>query len=79
LRVNPLGLVLAVEVHMADIPDREGARSVLEKAQEGQPRWRRIWADGGDAGGWGRLSRRDIELSLLGGDRLAPSKEATLL
>ena len=48
--MDTLGLILAVVVHAADIQDRDGGRSVLERIGQRCHRMRRIWADGGYAG-----------------------------
>jgi putative transposase len=50
--VDTLGLLLAVVVHPANIPDRDGAQLVFAKAQLAGPwpRMGRVWADGGYAG-----------------------------
>jgi putative transposase len=48
LLVDTLGLVLAVRVLTANIQDRDGARTLLEKVK--LPRLKKIWADGGYAG-----------------------------
>lgn len=45
-----MGLLLTVVVHPADVPDRDGAKLVLEKVKEQLPRLRLIWAEGGYAG-----------------------------
>ena len=50
LVVDPLGLVLAVAVHAADIRDRDGARLVLARLLGRCDRLVPIWADGGYAG-----------------------------
>lgn len=52
LLVDTLGLILAVVVHAADIQDRDGGRRVLERVGTRFHRLRRIWADGGYAGGF---------------------------
>ena len=48
--VDTLGLILAVDVHAADIQDRDGAKLVLRKMRKLYPRLKLIWADGGYAG-----------------------------
>ncbi len=48
--VDPLGLVLAVVVHAANVQDYHGARPVLQKLVGGFPRLKLIWADAGYAG-----------------------------
>ena len=48
--VDTMGLLLMVVVHAASIQDRDGAKLVLEQAQQRFPRLAQIWADGGYAG-----------------------------
>jgi putative transposase len=48
--VDVLGLWLGVRVHSAGIPDRDGAKAVLEDVVAWFPTLRLIWADGGYAG-----------------------------
>lgn len=48
--VDTLGLILALLVLKADIQDRDGARTLLEKVKGQYPRLQKIWADGGYAG-----------------------------
>ena len=58
---------MAVVVHPANIQDRDGARSVLERLVGSFTRLRLIWADGGYAGalvGWVRSLRRRGRLRL---------------
>jgi putative transposase len=50
LLVDVLGLVLVAVVHPANLQDRDGAKLVLEKAQNKYSRLALIWADGGYAG-----------------------------
>ena len=50
LAVDVLGLVLAVQVHAANIQDRDGARSLLSWLVALFPSLVRLWADGGYAG-----------------------------
>jgi putative transposase len=45
-----MGLLLAIVVHPANVPDRDGAYAVLAKPAGRFPRLRLIWADGGDGG-----------------------------
>jgi putative transposase len=47
---DTLGLVLAVVVHAANIPDCHGAKLVLERLKHKFSRLRLIWADGAYAG-----------------------------
>jgi len=44
LLVDTLGLVLAVVVLTANIQDRDGARTLLEKVKGKLPRLKKIWA-----------------------------------
>jgi len=48
--VDPMGLLLWVVVHPANVQDRDGALLVLSKLWGICPRLRLIWADGGYAG-----------------------------
>ena len=48
--VDTQGLLLAVAVHPADVPDRDGAKLVISKLTGRFPRLSLIWADGGYAG-----------------------------
>ena len=50
LAVDVLGLVLAVQVHAANIQDRDGARPLLNALVALFPSIMRLWADGGYAG-----------------------------
>lgn len=50
LLVDTGGLVLKVVVHPADIPDRDGARLVLEAITDRFPTLRHVWVDAGYAG-----------------------------
>jgi putative transposase len=50
LLVDTMGLVLLVVVHGANVPDRDGAKLLLEKAKSRFPRLTLLWADGGYAG-----------------------------
>jgi putative transposase len=51
--VDTLGLVLKVNVHAANIQDRNGARALLKEAKEKLPRVAIVWADHAYKGGWG--------------------------
>jgi hypothetical protein len=44
------GFLLAVVVHAANIPDRQGGRQVLQVMGSAFPRMQRIWADQGYTG-----------------------------
>ena len=49
--VDTMGLMLAVVVHSAAIPDRDGAKAVFDRIMPEDPqRLELVWADGGDAG-----------------------------
>ena len=48
--VDTLGLILAVVVTAASVPDREGAKLLLEVLRHQFSRVRLIWADGAYAG-----------------------------
>ena len=50
LAVDVLGLMLAVQVHAANIQDRDGARPLLRALVALFPSVVRLWADGGYAG-----------------------------
>ncbi len=50
LVVDTLGLLLAVVVHAANVPDRDGAKLVLGKPGGRFPRLWLLWADVGYAG-----------------------------
>jgi putative transposase len=51
LLVDTLSLVLNVVVHPADVPDRDGARLVLDPSEEEEfPRLEHLWADAGYRG-----------------------------
>jgi transposase len=51
LLVDTSGLVLNVVVHPADVPDRDGARLVLDSSEEEEfPRLEHLWADAGYRG-----------------------------
>lgn len=49
--VDTQGFLLAVVVHPANIPDREGGKLVLEAMRGTFPRLQRIWDDQGYTGG----------------------------
>ncbi|HEX8999921.1 MAG TPA: IS5 family transposase [Blastocatellia bacterium] len=48
--VDPMGLLMCVLVHSAEIQDRDGAKLLLAKVKDQFPRLQLIWADGGYAG-----------------------------
>ncbi len=49
--VDTLGLLLAVYVSVASLPERAGAKVLFEKLKGRFPRLQLLWADGGYAGG----------------------------
>ena len=55
--VDTAGLLLAVVVHPADVPDRDGARLVLGELAGKMSRLRLIWADGAYRGALSKCSR----------------------
>ena len=48
--VDTMGLLLTVVVHIASVQERDGAKNVLQKAEQSFWRLQLIWADGGYAG-----------------------------
>jgi len=50
LVVDTLGLGVSLQVHAADIADRDGARLVLAGLAQSQPRLRHLWMDAGYRG-----------------------------
>jgi putative transposase len=55
LLVDPMGLLLCVVVHAANLQDRDGAKLVFARARAKCAGIRLVWADGGYAGrliGW---------------------------
>ena len=50
LLVDTQGLVLRAKVHSADVADRDGIKSLLERAKERCPRLCHLWLDGGYKG-----------------------------
>ena len=56
--MDTLGLILAIVVHAASVPDRDGAYAVLAKLAGRFPRLRLIWADGGYSGAVAELVER---------------------
>lgn len=57
--VDTEGLLLAVVVHAASIPDRKGGQWVLEAAGNAFPRLQRIWADQGYTGTLARWAAQE--------------------
>ncbi len=48
--VDTLGLPLVLQVHPANVPDREGAPAVLAELRTTLPSLQKVWADGGYRG-----------------------------
>ena len=48
--VDTLGLPLVVQVHPANVQDRDGAPGVIAELRQAMPSVRKIWADGGYEG-----------------------------
>jgi putative transposase len=70
LLVDTLGLILAVVVTAASVPDRDGARSVREVCRHPFTRVRLIWADGAYAGNlaawrWALRPWRNVRLEIV--------------
>ncbi len=57
--VDTNGLVLAVKVHGADLPDRDGGRRLLSEGR-GLPRLELLWADGAYTGGFRKWLQRQL-------------------
>jgi putative transposase len=63
--VDSLGLILEVEVHSANIQDRDGAKFLFKKVAEGEyPKLILIWADGGYRGVLIELAKKTLGISL---------------
>jgi len=67
--VDTLGLILAVVVTAANVPDRDGAKPLLEGLGHRVSRLRRIWADGAYGGDliawvWALRRRRKVRLEI---------------
>ena len=70
LLVDTLGLILVVVVTAASVPDRDGAKSVLEVLRHRFTRVRLIWADGAYAGDlaawlWALRPWRNVRLEMV--------------
>ena len=68
--VDTLGLILAVVVTAASVPDREGAKPLLEVLRHQFSRLRLIWADGAYAGNlaawlWALRPWRKVRLEIV--------------
>ncbi len=68
--VDTLGLILAVVVTAASVPDRDGAKGVLEVLRHRFTRMRGIWADGAYAGDlaawlWALRPWRNVRLEIV--------------
>ena len=48
--VDTLGLPLVMQVHPANVQDRDGAPMVIAELRQAMPSVRKIWADGGYGG-----------------------------
>lgn len=48
--VDTLGLPLVLQVHPADVQDRDGAPAVIAELQTTMPSMQKVWADGGYSG-----------------------------
>ena len=48
--VDTLGLPLVMQVHPANVQDRDGAPAVIAALQQAMPSVRKVWADGGYSG-----------------------------
>lgn len=48
--VDTLGLPLVLQVHPADVQDRDGAPAVIAELQTAMPSVQKVWADGGYSG-----------------------------
>jgi putative transposase len=62
--VDTQGLLLAVVVHPANTPDREGGQLVLAAAEDTLLRLQHIWADQGYTGTLVRLPRQEYGLTV---------------
>jgi putative transposase len=64
--VDTLGLLLMVVVTAANVPDRDGAKQLLEMLRHRYMRLRHIWADGAYTGQWVKELRpqRPIRLEI---------------
>ncbi len=70
LLVDTLGLLLTVVVTAANVPDRDGAKRLLEGLRHRLSRLRRIWADGADSGDllawvWARRPWRTVHVEIV--------------
>ena len=48
--VDTLGLPLVLQVHPADVQDRDGAPAVIAELRTAMPSMQKVWADGGYSG-----------------------------
>jgi putative transposase len=62
--VDTQGFLLAVVVHAANIPDREGAKLVLGALRGAFPRLQHIWADQGYTGGLIPWTAQELGMTL---------------
>lgn len=59
-----MGLVLAVQVHSANIMDRDGARLLLAGVHDRHPRLARLWVDQGYSGTFASWATTEFGLSI---------------
>jgi transposase len=72
LLVDTLGMPLVVKVQSAEMPDREGAKPVLQEGHRRFPALHRVWADQGYTGQLIAWAKPKIKLTLAdAGDRQA--------
>jgi len=62
--VDTNGMLLKVNVHPADIQDRDGAKNLLKEAREKLPTLSMIWADGGYAGKLVEWSKSKVDMNI---------------
>ena len=62
--VDTNGMLLKVNVHPADIQDRDGAKKLLKEAREKLPTLSIIWADGRYAGKLIEWSKSKVDMNL---------------
>lgn len=67
--VDTLGLLLGIEVTAADVPERDGAKTLLEDVLSWCNWLRRMWVDGGysgpDFGQWVKTQRPKLEVEVV--------------
>jgi putative transposase len=62
--VDTLGLLHCVEIQAANIQDRDGAKSLLQKAKPFMGKLKKIWADGGYRGAVVDWVKQNLEWDL---------------